>query len=99
MNFSEFSALFALIIHSHSTTNSRSLRSWPGNLERIFMNTGRFRSYSDAAHLKSGNLSTRGGIYLAPDAHVAMVLSNSDMITDEPLASPAPSIAPPYVEV
>ena len=71
---------------------------YTGNLERIFMNTGRFRSYSDAAHLKSGNLSTRGGIYLAPDAHVAMVLSNSDMITDEPLASPAPSIAPPYVE-
>ena len=49
---------------------------YTGNLERLFLETGKFKSYDDAAHLNSSNLATVGGMYLEPKKHVMMMLEN-----------------------
>ena len=49
------------------------------------LNTGKFVKYTDQAHLSTGNLSKRGGIYLKEGTHVVMVLSN-----DNPTVKPKP---------
>lgn len=46
---------------------------YTGNLRSRFLATGKFRSFSDTAHLGSDALATRGGIYLR-DGHVLMAL-------------------------
>lgn len=54
-------------------------------LRNALLNTGKFVKYTDQAHLSTGNLSKRGGIYLKEGTHVVMVLSNSN-----PTAKPKP---------
>ena len=68
-----------------------------GNLEERFMATGKFRAYRDAAHLASGDLSVRGGLYLrgVGKRHVAMVLYN----TNAPAVQPTIPIVPESVEI
>jgi hypothetical protein len=50
---------------------------YTGNLRGRFLASGKFRSFSDAAHLASDALATRGGIYLR-DGHVLMALESGD---------------------
>lgn len=48
---------------------------YTGNLRARFMATGKFKSYSNSAHIGSDKLAKRGGIYLR-DGHVLMALEN-----------------------
>ena len=57
---------------------------YTGNLERLFLETGKFKSYDDAAHLKSPTLAKRGGMYLMPKAHVLMMIEDGTGATETP---------------
>lgn len=76
---------------------------YTGNLERLFMATGKFAAHREPEYLDSGAMSQRGGIYLMAGKHVAMVLSNTDaaMPDGEDESAPEPEqfadIRPPYV--
>ncbi len=48
---------------------------YTGNLRVKFLATGKFKSYSDSAHVGSDKLAMRGGIYLR-DGHVLMALED-----------------------
>ena len=50
---------------------------YTGNLRARFLASGKFKSYSDAAHISSDALATRGGIYLR-DGHVLMALEDGN---------------------
>ncbi len=50
---------------------------YTGNLRAKFLATGKFKSYSDSAHVGSDKLARRGGIYLR-DGHVLMALEDGD---------------------
>lgn len=50
---------------------------YTGNLRSKFLATGKFKSYSDSAHVGSDKLARRGGIYLR-DGHVLMALEDGD---------------------
>lgn len=50
---------------------------YTGNLRARFLASGKFRLFSDTAHLSSDALATRGGIYLR-DGHVLMALESGD---------------------
>lgn len=65
---------------------------YTGNLERLFLETGKFVAYKDAEHLNSSKLAKRGGMYLEPKKHVFMMLEDgSDAGTVPPPAASAPS--------
>lgn len=49
---------------------------YTGNLERLFLETGKFVSYKDSEHLNSPDLAKRGGMYLTPKAHVLIMLED-----------------------
>lgn len=55
---------------------------YTGNLERILLETGKFKAYRDPAHLNSAALARKGGIYLTPKAHVLMVLEDGGGIVE-----------------
>ena len=57
---------------------------YTGNLERLFLETGKFKSYEDSAHLNSSNLAKRGGMYLEPKKHVLMMLEDGEGSTETP---------------
>lgn len=57
-----------------------------GNLRAKFLATGKFKSYSDSAHLSSDKLATRGGIYLR-SGHVLMALEDGGGAFDNESAS------------
>lgn len=67
---------------------------YTGSMKSTLLATGKFKAYTDAEHVTSCDYAKRGGLYLAPGKHVAMVLS------DGPKAekSEADEIDPPYVE-
>ena len=48
---------------------------YTGNLRSKLLATGKFKSYSDSAHISSDKLAKRGGIYLR-NGHVLMALEN-----------------------
>lgn len=56
----------------------KPFEGYTGNMERILLETGLFKSYRDDAHLTSPRLAKIGGMYLEPGKHVMMVL-------DEPI--------------
>lgn len=60
---------------------------YTGNLERLFLETGKFKSYDDDAHLKSPKLAKRGGMYLMPKAHVLMMLEDGAGASEKPQES------------
>lgn len=65
---------------------------YTGNIERLFLETGRFKSYNDAAHLNSSNLAKIGGMYLEPKKHVLMMLEDGEnAAVVQPPAATAPS--------
>lgn len=49
---------------------------YTGNMKSILVGTGKFKAYTDAAHLTSDAYAKRGGIYLKESSHVVMALSN-----------------------
>lgn len=51
---------------------------YTGNLERIFLETGKFVSYKDSAHLDSPKLAKVGSMYLEPKKHVFMMLEDGE---------------------
>lgn len=55
---------------------------YTGNMKKIFTDTGKFRAYTDTAHVKSSTYAKRGGIYLKEGSHVAMALSNGSKAAD-----------------
>ncbi len=57
---------------------------YTGNLEGLFLETGKFKSFDDAAHLNSSNLATIGGMYLEPKKHVFMMLEDGSGASDKP---------------
>lgn len=69
---------------------------YTGNMARLLMATGKFKKYTDAAHIRSAASAKIGGVYVAKGAHTAIVVSGA----------PAPAAAPeteekkrPYVLV
>lgn len=64
---------------------------YTGNLERLFLETGKFKSYDDAAHLKSSTLAKRGGMYLMPKAHVLMMLEDGAGAIEEDVSPTLPT--------
>lgn len=58
--------------------NIEPYEGYTGNMERILLETGLFKSYRDDAHLESPKLAKIGSMYLEPGKHVLMVL-------DEPI--------------
>ncbi len=53
---------------------------YTGNLRAKLVATGKFKSYSDSAHIGSDKLAKRGGIYLR-SGHVLMALENGGGVT------------------
>lgn len=49
---------------------------YTGNMKSILVGTGKFKAYTDSAHLTSDAYAKRGGIYLKEGSHVVMALSN-----------------------
>lgn len=49
---------------------------YTGNMKSILVGTGKFKAYTDSAHLTSDAYAKRGGIYLKESSHVVMALSN-----------------------
>ena len=60
-----------------------SAAGYTGDLRARFMTSGKFKSYSDASHLSSDNLATRGGVYLR-DGHVLMALEDGSGASSSP---------------
>lgn len=48
---------------------------YTGNMKSILAGTGKFKAYTDAAHVGSDAYAKRGGIYLKEGSHVVMALS------------------------
>ena len=48
---------------------------YTGNLKSILVGTGKFKAYTDAAHVGSDAYAKRGGVYLKESSHVVMALS------------------------
>lgn len=59
---------------------------YTGNLRARLMATGKFKSYSDNAHISSDKLAKRGGIYLR-NGHVLMALEDGSGASGTPEAS------------
>ncbi len=59
---------------------------YTGNLRAKLLATGKFKSYSDSAHIGSDQLATRGGIYLR-SGHVLMALEDGAGAGDTESAS------------
>lgn len=49
---------------------------YTGNLKSILVGSGKFKAYTDAAHISSDEYAKRGGIYLKEGSHVVMALGN-----------------------
>ena len=45
---------------------------YTGNMKSILLATGKFKAYTDAAHIGSSEYAKRGGIYLKEGSHVVM---------------------------
>lgn len=99
-NFDCSSLVFSAYLHAGLNVGM----GYTGNLEKYFMNTGKFKAHREPEYLESGAMSQRGGIYLMAGKHVAMVLSNSDEAMpdgDEPAGEakePSSAVLPPYVQ-
>lgn len=48
---------------------------YTGNMKKIFLATGKFKAYTDAAHVRFDAYAKRGGVYLKENSHVVMALS------------------------
>ncbi len=59
---------------------------YTGNLRAKLLATGKFKSYSDSAHLSSDRLAKRGGVYLR-NGHVLMALADGGGAVDTESAS------------
>lgn len=49
---------------------------YTGNLRKALLNTGKFKEYTDSAHLTSSAYAEVGAVYLKEGSHVVMALSN-----------------------
>ena len=49
---------------------------YTGNMKKILISTGKFKAYTDTAHVKTSTYAKRGGIYLKEGSHVVMALNN-----------------------
>lgn len=49
---------------------------YTGNLRQALLNTGKFKAYTDSAHLNSDAYAEIGAIYLKEGSHVVMALEN-----------------------
>ena len=54
---------------------------YTGDMRTRLMATGKFKSYSDSAHLSTGRFAKRGGVYLR-DGHTLMALEDGNGVTD-----------------
>ena len=59
---------------------------YTGNIERILLSTGKFKSYKDSAHTDSAKLAKRGSMYLEPGSHVMMVLDDAEVANGIPVS-------------
>lgn len=57
---------------------------YTGSIRQQLMATGKFTSHKDHAHLTTPDYARRGGLYLTPGKHVAMVLTDGAAVA-EPL--------------
>lgn len=55
---------------------------YTGNMKKILIPTGKFKAYTDVAHVKTSAYAKRGGIYLKEGSHVAMALNNGSKVTN-----------------
>lgn len=56
--------------------SSLSPDCYTGNLKQALLNTGKFKTYTDSAHLNSDAYAEIGAIYLKEGSHVVMALEN-----------------------
>lgn len=49
---------------------------YTGNLRKALLNTGKFKAYTDSAHLTSSAYAEVGAVYLKEGSHVVMALEN-----------------------
>lgn len=57
-------------------------RGYSGDIAPRLMKTGLFREYRDDAHLKSADIASVGGIYVAEKKHVAICVGDGNFETD-----------------
>lgn len=62
---------------------------YTGNMARLLMATGKFKRYTDAAHVASADKATVGGVYIAEGAHTAIVVDAKAPTTSASVAEPA----------
>jgi len=55
---------------------------YTGNLREKLLATGKFKSFSDSAHISTDALAMRGGIFLR-NGHVLMALEDGDGVTEK----------------
>lgn len=56
-----------------------SVDGYTGNLKAKLLATGKFKAFTDPAHLTSDKYAKRGGIYLKEGSHVIMALEDGQM--------------------
>lgn len=56
--------------------SSLSPDCYTGNLRQALLNTGKFKAYTDSAHLNSDAYAEVGAVYLKEGSHVVMALEN-----------------------
>lgn len=60
---------------------------YTGNLRQALLNTGKFKAYTDSAHLNSDVYAEVGAIYLKEGSHVVMALENGSKAGESAVSS------------
>lgn len=83
----------SLVISCYVLAGCPNLKAtgYTGSMEKLLMDTGKFKKYTDSAHVASSKLATLGGVYIKSGAHTVIV-------TDAPAAKVTES-TDPYVLV
>lgn len=65
---------------------------YTGSMAKLLMATGKFKKYTDSAHVDSSSKATLGGIYIAEGAHTVIVVDAKDATTTKTTNSTDPYV-------
>lgn len=76
----------ALVIACYVLAGCPGLKAtgYTGNMSKYLMATGKFKKYTDSAHVSSAAGAKVGGVYVTKGAHTVMVVSGAPLPEEEP---------------
>lgn len=65
----------SLVIACYILAGCQNLKAtgYTGSMEKLLLATGKFKKYTDSAHVDSSKLATLGGVYIKSGAHTVIV--------------------------